>query len=65
MNLCLSVSIAEGVRDVTWRYNNQHKQLCEDRKKYLVEGWLLEFLKIRFVFTMRHMVWTIPDHLDI
>ena len=56
MNLCLSVSIAEGVRDVTWRYNNQHKQLCEDRKKYLVEGWLLEFLKIRFVFTMRHMI---------
>ena len=45
VNLCLSVSIAEGVRDVTWRYNNQHEQLKKDRVQYLAEKWLLEFIK--------------------
>ena len=33
VNLCLSVSIAEGVRDVTWRYNNQHPELKNTRKE--------------------------------
>ena len=54
VTLCLSVSIAEGVRDVTFRYNDEYtmaaSQLYESRKKYFDEQWLREFLKKRIVF---------------
>ena len=46
VNLCLSVSIAEGVRDVTWRYNNLHKSLKEARRAILVESWLRELIRV-------------------
>ena len=46
VNLCLSVSIAEGVRDVTWRYNNLHQSLKEARREILVESWLRELIRV-------------------
>lgn len=46
VNLCLSVSIAEGVRDVTWRYNNRHEALKVARRAILVESWLRELIHV-------------------
>ena len=46
VNLCLSLSIAEGVRDVTWRYNNRHEALKEARRAILVESWLRELIRL-------------------
>ena len=42
----MSVSIAEGVRDVTWRYNNQHENLKEARKSILIESWLRDLIRL-------------------
>ncbi|CAG5083596.1 Oidioi.mRNA.OKI2018_I69.PAR.g10416.t1.cds [Oikopleura dioica] len=44
-HLCLSFSVAEGVRDTTWRYNNKLDEVREARKQLVIESWMTSFIK--------------------